>query len=83
MAGDQFPPLAGVDGVPDGALVADGPAFGGVDELDGVQGGVLGMAHLAGAGGGGEDGSREQQRRDGDDGSHNRPSVGRWAGGPA
>ena len=43
-----FPGLAAVDGLPDDALVADGPADLGVDELHGPQGGVLVVAGVGG-----------------------------------
>ena len=50
-----LPGLAAVAGVPDHALVADGPAFADAavrlaDEVDGVQGGVVEMRQVAGAG---------------------------------
>ena len=81
-AGHALPNLAGVDGVPDDPVIADRPAFGLIDELDGVQSGVLEIAQFAGAGRCGKDGRGEQQHGDRGDGSHVWPSVGKGAGGP-
>ena len=74
VAGDQLPPLAGVDGVPDGAVVADRPAFRSIDELDGVEGGVLQVVHVAGADRHGKDGRRQQRGKGRGHGSHDWPS---------
>src|SRR5262249_52035793 len=57
-ARQALPVLAAVDGVPDDALVADGPALALVDELDGSEGAVFMMAQL---GGGRIDGGEAEQ----------------------
>jgi hypothetical protein len=67
-----FPVLAAVDGVPDDALVADGPAFAVVHELDAAEGGVGKVANLGGRGGRHE--GERQQKSGKREGSHERSS---------
>ena len=80
-AGHALPNFAGVDGLPDDPVIADRPAFGLIDKLDGVQGGVLEIAQFAGANRCGEGAYGEQQHGDRGDGSHVWPSVGKGARG--
>src|SRR5262249_17382715 len=67
-----LPVPAAVDGVPDDALVTDGPALVAVHELDGAQGRVLEMTQVVGARARGERGPGKECHQNG---SHDWPSV--------
>ena len=59
-----FPGRAPVDGVPDHALVADGPALAAVHELDGVQGSIVEMPEIAGQAAGSQHGAQDERCQD-------------------